>query len=80
MDVIQAYRIPCSSSEVRSYELDDRGSTPDRNRRGVISLRHRVDIGSGAHPASNPPRTDGSFTVVKAAGPWSWPFVLWCHG
>jgi hypothetical protein len=60
----------------RSYGLDDRGS---RVRfpawAGNFSLHHRVQTGSGAHPASYPMGTRGSFPVGKAAGPWSWPLT-----
>jgi hypothetical protein len=51
------------------YELDDRGS---RVRfpagAGNFSLQHRVQNGCGAHPASYPMGTRGSFPGVKAAG------------
>jgi hypothetical protein len=51
------------------YGLDDRGS---RVRfpagAGNFSLRHRVQNGSGAHPASYPMGTRGSFLGGKAAG------------
>jgi hypothetical protein len=39
---------------------------------GNFSLHHRVQNGSGAHPASYPMRTRGSFPGFKAAGAWSW--------
>jgi len=35
---------------------------------GLSSLRHSVQIGSGAHTYSYPMGTDGSYTVSKAAG------------
>jgi hypothetical protein len=51
------------------YGLDDRGS---RVRfpagAGNFSLHHRVQNGSGAHPASYPMVTRGSFPGGKAAG------------
>jgi hypothetical protein len=51
------------------YGLDDRGS---RIRlpagAGNFSLHHRIQNGSGAHPASYPMGTRGSFPEVKAAG------------
>jgi hypothetical protein len=51
------------------YELDDRGC---RVRfpvgAGNLSLHHRVQNGSGAHPASYPMGTRGSFPGGKAAG------------
>jgi hypothetical protein len=51
------------------YGLDDRGS---RVRfpagAGNFSLHHRVQNGSGAHPASYPIGTRSSFPAGKAAG------------
>jgi hypothetical protein len=51
------------------YELDDRGS---RVRfligAGNFSLYHRVQTGAGAHPASYPMGTMGSFPGVKQPG------------
>jgi hypothetical protein len=51
------------------YGLDDRGS---RVRfpagAGNFSLHHRFQNGSGAHPASYPMGTGGSFSGGKAAG------------
>jgi hypothetical protein len=51
------------------YGLDDRGS---RVRlpvgAGNFSLHHRVQNGSGAHPASYPMGTRGSFPGGKATG------------
>jgi hypothetical protein len=54
------------------YGLDDRGSRvrfPEGA--GNFSLNHRVQTGSGAHPASYPMVTRGSFPGGKAAGAWS---------
>jgi hypothetical protein len=51
------------------YGLDDRGSGvrfPART--GNYSLHHRVQNGSGAHPASYPMDTRGSFPGVKRLG------------
>jgi hypothetical protein len=42
---------------------------------GNFSLRQRVQTGSGAHLASYPMGTKGSFLGSKAAGAWSWPFT-----
>jgi hypothetical protein len=42
---------------------------------GTFSLYHRVQNGSGAHPASYPMGTWGSFPGGKAAGAWSWPLT-----
>jgi hypothetical protein len=55
------------------YGLDERGS---RVRfpvgAGTFSLHHRVHHnGTGAHPASYPVGTRGSFSGGKAAGAWS---------
>jgi hypothetical protein len=51
------------------YGLDDRGSRvrfPART--GNFSFHHRVQNGSGAHPAFYPMGTRGSFPGGKAAG------------
>jgi hypothetical protein len=51
------------------YGLDDRGSRVRfRAGAGNFSLHHRVQNGSGAHPASYLMGTRGSFTEGKAAG------------
>jgi len=42
------------------------GPSPDR--RWELSVHHRVQNGSGAHPASYPKGNRGSFLAVKAAG------------
>jgi hypothetical protein len=58
------------------YGLDDRGPTvrfPAGTRN--FSLNHRVKNGSGAHPASYPMGTRGSYPGSKAAGAWSWPLT-----
>jgi hypothetical protein len=51
------------------YGLDDRGSR-DRFPAGAgnFSLHHRVQNGSGAHPASYPMGTRGCFLRVKRPG------------
>jgi hypothetical protein len=51
------------------YGLDDRGSRV-RFQAGVgnFSLHHRLQNGSGAHPASYPMGTRGSFPGGKVAG------------
>jgi hypothetical protein len=59
-----------------SYGMDDRDSKvwfPAGA--GNLSLHHRVDTGSGAHPAFYPMGTGGSFHGGKAAGAWSWPLA-----
>jgi hypothetical protein len=51
------------------YGLDDRGSRVRfPAEAGNFSLHHRVQNGSGAHPASYPMGTRSSFTGGKAAG------------
>jgi hypothetical protein len=51
------------------YGVDDRGSRVRfPTGAGNFSLHHRVQNGSGAHPASYPMGTRGSFTGGKAAG------------
>jgi hypothetical protein len=42
---------------------------------GDFSLHHRVQICSGAHPASYPVATRGPFPGGKASGAWSWPLT-----
>jgi hypothetical protein len=51
------------------YGLDDQGSgVRFPAGAGNFSLHHRVQDGSGAHPASYPMSTRGSFLGGKAAG------------
>jgi hypothetical protein len=42
---------------------------------GNFSLHHRVQTGSGAHPAPYPVGTRSSFPGDKAAGAWNWPLT-----
>jgi len=42
---------------------------------GNFSLRHRVQTGSAAHPASYSIGSGGSFPGGKAAGTWSCPLT-----
>jgi hypothetical protein len=52
-----------------SYGLDDRGSRVRfPTEAGNFSLHHRVQTCSGAHPASYPMGTGGSYTGDKVAG------------
>jgi hypothetical protein len=52
-----------------SYGLDDRGSRVRLPTvAGNFSLHHRVQNGSGAHPASYPRGARGSFPGGKVAG------------
>jgi hypothetical protein len=61
---------------VHGYGPDDRGSRVHfPAEAGNFSLHHRVQNGSGAHPASYPMRTGGSFPGGEAAGAWSWPLT-----
>jgi hypothetical protein len=54
---------------VLGYGLDDRGSRVRfPAEAGNFSLHHHVQNGSGAHPASYPMGTRGSFPGGKAAG------------
>jgi hypothetical protein len=54
---------------VLGYGLHDRGSRVSFPAwAGNFSLHHRVKNGSGAHPASYPMGTRGSFSGGKAAG------------
>jgi hypothetical protein len=58
------------------YGLDDLGSRVRLSvGAGNFSLHHRIQNGSGAHPASFPMGTRGSFLGGKAAGAWSWPLT-----
>jgi hypothetical protein len=48
---------------------------------GSFSLRHRVQVGCGAHPASYPMDTGGCFPGGKVAEAWSWPLTyIQCRG
>jgi hypothetical protein len=66
----------------RIRTMDERGS---RVRfpaaAGIFSLHHRVQNGSGAHLASYPMGTRGSFPGSKAVRVWSWPLTsIWSRG
>jgi hypothetical protein len=55
------------------YGQDNRGSRVRfKSGAGNFSLHHHIRTGSGAHPASYPMGTRGSFRRSKAAGAWSW--------
>jgi hypothetical protein len=64
------------------YGLDDRDPRVRfPAEAGNISLYHRVQKGSRAHPASYPMGTRGSFPGGKAAGAWSWQQTsIYCRG
>jgi hypothetical protein len=74
----------CDSSVhiVLGCGLDDRGSRVRLPAgAGHFSLHHHVQNGSGAHPASYPLGTRGSFPGGKATGACSWPLTaVWCRG
>jgi hypothetical protein len=58
------------------YGPDDRGSRVRFSAgAGNFYLHHRVQTRSGAHPASYPMGTRGSFPGGKVAGAWSWPLT-----
>jgi hypothetical protein len=42
---------------------------------GNFSLHHHIQNGSGAHPASYPKDTRGSFPGGKVARAWRWPLT-----
>jgi hypothetical protein len=56
------------------YGLDDRSSIPKEDNYKNLSLRHRIQNGSGAHPASYPVGIGG-----KMAGAWSYTSSLPTH-
>jgi hypothetical protein len=61
---------------VLGYRLDNWGSRvwfPAGA--GDFSLHHHVQNSSGAHLASYPMGTRGSFPGGNAAGVWSWPLT-----
>jgi hypothetical protein len=64
------------------HGLDDRGSRVRfPAEAGNFSLHHRVQDGSGAHPASHPMGKRGSFPGGKAAGAQSWLLIsILCRG
>jgi hypothetical protein len=66
---LQAKSRDSSVGIAMGYGLDDRGSgVRFPAEAGNFSLHHRVQNGSGAHPASYPMGTRGSFPGDKAAG------------
>jgi hypothetical protein len=61
-----------SVSIALGYGLDDQGPRVRFPAEvGNFSFHHHVQNGSGAHPASYPVGTKGSFPGGKAAGTWS---------
>jgi hypothetical protein len=65
-----------SMFNVTGYELDDwRSRVRFPAGAGSFSLHHQVQKGSGAHPASYPKGTRGSFPGGKATVSWSWPLT-----
>jgi hypothetical protein len=58
------------------YGLDDRGAgVRFPAGAGNFSLHHRVQTGSGAHPAFYPMGTGGCFPRGEVAGAWNWPLT-----
>jgi hypothetical protein len=59
------------------YGLEDRDSRV-RFPAGAVnfSLHHRIQNGSGAHPASYPMGIGDSFAGRKATVVWSWPLTI----
>jgi hypothetical protein len=51
------------------------GVFESRKGAGNLSLHHRLQTSSGAHPASYPTGTRGSFPGGKVVGALSWPLV-----
>jgi hypothetical protein len=65
-----------SVSIVTSYGIDNQGSRVQfLVGAGNFSLCHCVQTSSGAHPASYPMGTWGSFPRGKVARVWSWPLT-----
>jgi hypothetical protein len=61
------YRSWVSSVSIPTdYGLDGMGSVPSRRKR--FSVLHNIQTGSGAHHASYPVGTGGSFPRVKVTG------------
>jgi hypothetical protein len=58
-----------------AYGLDDQGVGVWVPVGSEFSLLHNMQTGSGAHPASYPMDTWGSFPGGKVAGVWSWPLT-----
>jgi hypothetical protein len=70
-DLLNTYRRSCP---LNCIVLNDEAS----NRYKLIIVQliyYRVQTGSGAHLASYPMGTRGSFPGGKAAGAWSWPLT-----
>jgi hypothetical protein len=64
-----------SASILLGYGLDDRDSRVRFPAGAGNFSHHRIQNGPGAHPASYPMGTRGSFPGDKAAGAWSWPLT-----
>jgi hypothetical protein len=62
------------------YGLDDHGVGVRVPMGEEFSLLHGIPTGSGAHPASYPLGTWGSFPGGKVAGAWIWPLTNSCRG
>jgi len=67
---------PSPNGIATDYELDNQTiGVPIQAGAGNFCLRHRVQTGSGAHPASYSMGNRGYFPEGKAAEAWSWPFT-----
>jgi len=74
-------RRPSISSSFRAPLQDGWSGVRVPARAGKFSLRRCVQTGSGAHQASYPRRTKGTFPEGKLAGAWSWPLTsISCWG
>jgi hypothetical protein len=59
---------PVTLTKVLGFGRDVRVSIPTRGNDGIVSLRHLVQTGTGAHLASYSMGTVGSYTRGKSAG------------
>jgi hypothetical protein len=77
MNIKYKFKFPAYSVCIAlGYGLEDRCSRVRFPAEvGNFSLHHRVQNGSGAHQASYPVGTRGSFPGSKGAGAWSWPLT-----
>jgi hypothetical protein len=71
-DVSKAWNVLYLLTEVLDYR-GPRVRFPART--GNFPLHHRVQNGSGYHPASYPMGIGGSFHDSKVAGAWNWPLT-----
>jgi hypothetical protein len=74
-DIFRGFLAQKSRDSSVGIRLDDRGSRVWFPVGGGNFSLHRVQEGSGAHPASHTMDTKGYFPGGKEAGAWSWPFT-----